>query len=230
MADGNDKPRFPRLLICEGPEDSFFFSRLIETWGIARFHIWPSGGPGRRGGKSKFESAIRAFQAERPSTFHSLRDIILVADNDQSLDQSFSAVCEQIERFFGTGSAPKAPRERTTTIKPAVSVLMIPWDNENGHLERLCVDSARDADRTIAGHVDSFMALLRSDNWGSESREGKAWLRTNLAARCDRDPFVALGHVFEHQRYANLIPLKHSSFKPIADFLATFDVQSTQVR
>ncbi len=230
MADGSDKARFPRLLICEGPEDFSFFSGLIEAWGIARFHIWPSGGPGKRGGKTKFESAIRAFQAERPKTFHSLRDIVLVADNDQDPDRSFAEVCQQLESFFGANSAPKAPRERTTTIKPAVSVLMIPWDREKGHLERLCVESAHDADRSIASHVDSFMASLKSDKWDNESREGKAWLRTNLAARCDNDPFVALGHVFEHSRYSQLIPFKHNSFKAIVDFLTTFDVQSEAAR
>lgn len=229
VADGSDRARFPRLLICEGPEDCFFFARLIEVWGLARFHIWPSGGPGKRGGKSKFGTAVKAFQAERPNTFHSLRDIVMVADNDENPKASFDAVCQQIESVFGVGTAPKKPRERTRTIKPAVSVLMVPWDDKNGHLEKLCIDSARDADKTTGAHVDAFMASLKSASWKNESREGKAWLRANLAARCD-DPFVPLGYIFDEKRYHEIIPVKHNSLKPIVDFLATFDVQSAAAR
>ncbi len=230
MAETNeDKPHFPRLLICEGPEDCFFFHRLIETRNLPRFHIWHTGGRKHsRGGNAKFGEAIAGFQISRPKTFASLRDIVIVADNDEAPKDNFDNVCRQIDEFFGAGSAPSKPLERTTKIKPAVSVLMIPWASLNGHLERLCVPSARDADKTIGKDVDTFMALIGAEKWNNDSRFGKAWLRTNLAVRCVVDPFVALGKVFDEDKHHQLIPVNHSSFKDIADFLITFNVQGTK--
>jgi len=80
-------------------------------------------------------------------------------------------------------------------------------------------DAARDANRNIAGHIDTFMDLIHAERWRNESRFGKAWLRTNLAARCTRDPFIALGKVFNEARHKALIPVDHSSFDRIADVL-----------
>jgi hypothetical protein len=96
---------------------------------------------------------------------------------------------------------------------------MVPWTNEHGHLERMCVEAARDANKNIAMHVDTFMNLIRAEGWQNQSRFGKAWLRVNLAARCSRDPFIALGSVFAYARHNALIPIDHSSFDRIADVL-----------
>jgi hypothetical protein len=98
---------------------------------------------------------------------------------------------------------------------------MIPWAEERGHLERLCCDAAKYSDKTVGGHIDTLMGLLHADKW-TQSRFGKAWLRTNLAARCERDPFIPLGVIFEENRYADMIPLDHPSFQRIADFLSSF--------
>jgi hypothetical protein len=217
-----DKPQFPRLLICEGPEDWLFFHRLIETRNLPRFHIWDTGARINSGGNTKFSRAIRAFRTKHPKTYASLRDIIIASDNDESPTKNFENVCEQIEEVFGPGTRPTAPQKRTSKIKPAITVLMVPWTDINGHLERLCVESARDAGRIVGAHVDTFMSMVGADNWNNESRYAKAWLRTNLAARCEPDPFVALGHVFENQKHQHLIPVNHASLNDVANFLASF--------
>jgi hypothetical protein len=99
---------------------------------------------------------------------------------------------------------------------------MMPWQDVNGHLEKLCVDAARDADKGMGQKVDTFMATIHSERWQNESRVGKAWLRTNVAARCAPDPFVPLGRVFEEAPLRHLIPVTHASFDQIADVLKTF--------
>jgi hypothetical protein len=213
-AQSDDKRRFPRLLICEGPEDGFFFHRLIQARGLPKFHIRVSGG------NSQFSQAINKFKIENTKAFRALRDIVIVADNDEGPDDRFKNVCMHIERIFGRGTAPNNPQERTIT-NPRVSVLMVPWTNTRGHLERLCCDSARDADKTAGKDVDDFMAVCRAERW-TDSRFGKAWLRTNLAIRCERDPFIPLGVVFEEVRNHHLIPVEHASFKQIANFLSSF--------
>ncbi len=219
----SDSPKFPRLLICEGPEDRFFFHRLIQERKLPRFHIWDTGARVGHGGNTKFAQALRAFRASRPKTYASLKDIVIAADNDESPQVNFKNVCRQIENVFGDGTAPTSAQQSTTRIKPAISILMIPWTGQNGHLEKLCNDSANDSDKKIGGHVTAFMGLLAASNWKNESRFGKAWLRANLAARCERDPFVPLGVVFEDDRNKDLIPVDHKSFDPVANFLSSFE-------
>jgi hypothetical protein len=209
--------RLPRLLVCEGAEDKLFFERLITVRQLPWFYIADAKGNG------EFAAAIRAFQVSRTADYNSLREILIVADNDDCPRDRFANVRTQIDRVFGTGTAPDAPLQktpRTATRAAAITVLMIPWANEQGHLERMCVEAARDADKNIAAHVDTFMDLIRAESWRNESRFGKAWLRTNLAARCSRDPFIALGRVFTEARYNGLIPVDHSSFDRIAEVLS----------
>jgi hypothetical protein len=72
----------------------------------------------------------------------------------------------QINQVFGPGTAPKTPLQktpRTAKRAAAITVLMVPWTNEHGHLERMCVEAARDANKNIAMHVDTFMNLIRAE-------------------------------------------------------------------
>ena len=102
-----------------------------------------------------------------------------------------------------------------------MAILRIPLDDRCGHLEKLCVNAAHWANRTIGSETDHFMARLLADKW-SDSRYGKAWLRSNLAARCQSDPFIPLGKVFADARHHWLIPTEHNSFNQISDFLVSF--------
>jgi hypothetical protein len=185
---------FPRLLICEGPEDHLFFQKLIEVRNLPRCHIQAAGG------NTQFASAISKFELEKTSVFRQLTDIIVVADNDDNPSASFENARAEIRKALGAGSAPRRPLQPTTR-KPRCTVLMIPWTNVEGNLESLCEDAARDADAAVGGHVDTFLALAGSDRWASPSRRGKAWLRSNLAVRCEVDPFVPLGRIFNERRY-----------------------------
>jgi hypothetical protein len=209
------KARFPRLLICEGHEDKLFFHHLITVRRLPQFHIMKCSGNGG------FAEAIRAFRIDRTKQFNALRDILIVADNDETPRDNFMRVCSQIEQVFGPGTSPPDPMAKAKTT-PAVTVMMIPWIEIKGHLERLCVDAAHNADRKIGGHVQTFMSMINADKWGNESRYGKAWLRTNLAARCERDPFVPLGKVFSDSDNWHLIPMVHPSFNQIANALSSF--------
>jgi hypothetical protein len=73
----------------------------------------------------------------------------------------------------------------------------------------------------VGAETDHFMARLLADGW-TESRKGKAWLRSNLAARCESDPFIPLGKVFTEIRHYGLVPTEHNSFNAIANYLTSF--------
>jgi hypothetical protein len=211
------EPKYlPRLLVCEGYEDSVFFQLLIEAFELPRFYIEIAGG------KDKIGAALSKVRLERTKIWVNLRDILVVGDNDDSPRDCFNDICEQINEVFAGKVAPSAPLVATKT-KPRCTVLMIPWADQEGNLECLCCDAAREADKGAGASVDAFLDLVHANLWRSKSRSGNAWLRSNLAVRCN-DPFVALGDVFNENRYRRLIPitLRDRSFKRIADVLATF--------
>jgi Protein of unknown function (DUF3226) len=206
---------FPRLLICEGIEDRRFFQRLIEARQLPRFHIQDAGG------NSRFSTAISTFEVRQTKAYQGLRDILIVADNDDDPEERFANVCNHIGDKFGAGAAPDAPL-KPTIRKPRCTVLMLPWTGENGALETLCMEAAKNADKSVAAHVDGFLACLVAEEWPGRLRYSKAWLSANLAGRCAIDPSIALGKVFNDKRHQRLIPVEDSSFNRIADFLRGF--------
>lgn len=152
-----------------------------------------------------------------------LTDIVFVADNDDDPAKRFQSVCEQIQSLFDKSAVPSAPfvksRHKAVAGRPSIWVVMLPAANVHGHLETLCQPAAREADRGMANHVDTFLNLARFERWTSASRQGKAWLYANLAVRCEQDPDVPLYRVFDESRFDDLIPTGHSCFQPLADFL-----------
>jgi hypothetical protein len=204
---------FPRLLICEGVEDHVFFHKLIEARTLQRFHIQSAGG------NTLFANAISQFEIEHTRVFNALIDVLVVADNDDAPKERFDNACAEIEKAFGTKAVPKAPQVASKS-KPRCTVLMVPWTDVKGNLESMCVDAAKEADKTIGGHVQTFLAMVKAEAWPSPSRYGKAWLRSNLAVRCEVDPFVPLGKVFREKRHEALIPVTDKSFNQIATFLS----------
>jgi hypothetical protein len=74
----------------------------------------------------------------------------------------------------------------------------------------------------MGGFVDQFASQAKVDKWKSECRKKEMWLRSDLAARCERDPFVSLRNVFSDKTNRWLIPLDDPSFKKIHDAMAKF--------
>jgi hypothetical protein len=207
---------YPRLIVCEGYEDAAFFKRLIQEHGIPQFHIVFARG------NTKFRAAIAKFQIDNPRVYNGLQKILFVADNDQKPAESLKSVCDQIQAHFKSAAFRPTAERRPTSTKPAISVMMLPLNGEQGHLERILVEPTRDTNNQCATHVDNFLANLVADKWKNDSRYGKAWLRSNLAARCVSDPFVTLGDALAEPRFSYLISLQHASLSPIIAYLRTF--------
>lgn len=207
----------PRLLLCEGPEDVAFFQRLIETRSLPRFRIRHTGGrASAAGGNSRFGSALKALKLEA-----GVKDILIVADNDEAPDKSFANVCRPIQGAYGRGKVPDHPLQKASS-NPSIMVVMIPWKDELGCLETLCVEASRAVDAQISSHVDHFAAMIGVENWDRETRKSKMWLRSMLAACCERDPFVFLGNVFRDKKNRHLIPLDHRCFDRVSGVLSKY--------
>jgi hypothetical protein len=214
----NNSKTYPRLLVCEGYEDYCFFNRLIDTklvdgQSIPRFHIIHSEG------NTNFYNRIDAFRQETPKTFANIKHILFVADNDDTPADQFDLVCNQIERLRGLGTAPSAPLIRKGK-NPSVEVLMLPWTNEKGTMEAVCIGAAREAHKQDGRRIDDFMGFIGAQQWTNESRRGKAWLRSNLAIRCEKDPFISMGDAISDPRHQDLIDFTDNSLDRIARVLA----------
>jgi Protein of unknown function (DUF3226) len=208
------KTNFPRLIICEGPKDQAFFRKLIEVRGLPRFHIRAAYG------YTQFASAISKFELEETKAFRGLNDVLIVADNNDEPSKRFANACDHIKTKFGEVATPKEPL-KPSQHRPRCTVLMIPWTDKQGTLESMLLEAARKADRGVGNHVDMFLSLLIAERWASPTRKDKAWLRTNLAGRCENDPFIPLGRVFTEGRHEGLIPVGDPSFDYIADLLSS---------
>jgi hypothetical protein len=212
--------RYPRMLICEGVEDHYFFDRLIERHEIPCYHVIDTGG------NNNIEGAISKFKIDKAKVFSQITRFVFVNDCDQYPEKSFSETTRQVEALFGNGASPTKPGDTKRKDGKSITILMMPSPNEYGHLERFCVQAARMADKRIAEIVDNCLAMAGAHKWiddcdppkRNESREAKARLRINLALRC-HDPFVPLGHVFNRAKFHELIPVNDPSFKDIVSTL-----------
>lgn len=210
-------PAPSRLLLCEGPEDVAFFQRLIETRSLPRFRIRDTGGKAsKRAGNTRFGHALTALKLEK-----GVKDILIVSDNDEAPDQSFSKVCRQIQSAYDADKVPDRPLQKISS-GPSIMVLMLPWEGRLGNLETLCEEAARISDVQVAGHVDHFAAMIGADNWAKQTRKSKMWLRSMLAACCAHDPFVFLSNVFRVKKNRHLIPLNHHCFDRVSAVLSQY--------
>jgi hypothetical protein len=98
-------------------EDKFFFERLITVRNLPRFYIVEARGNG------EFAEAIQAFRVERTADYNSLREILIVADNDESPSDSFANVCVQIDRVFGLERLPTLPYRRRQGLQQGRQLL-----------------------------------------------------------------------------------------------------------
>jgi len=201
-----------------------FFKALIEARGLSRFgfrvhHNGNDDNPA--GGITQFRSGLKAW-FEINGGWRKFSDVLLIGDNNDHdpITTNFKCIKQQAHNFFGF--SPNHPREFASQGGRRIMILMLPWDKEPGNLETVCLEAARSFQNRISGKIDQFHADVGADRWNSTCRKNEMWLRANLAAKCERDPFVSLRNVFSQRATMELIPLIHSSFQRIEDELARF--------
>jgi hypothetical protein len=207
-----------RLILCEGPDDrEFFVALLAARQELPRFRVKHNGTTRnrQRGGNSSFVSGLRAYyELEGP-----FDQVLIVSDNDEDPNASFAKVRSQVLDYFQF--APDRPRVFAGN-RPKAMILMLPWDDEPGNLELACLEAAQRGPRRLTDEVERFALVCRVDDWNSAVKPKEMRLRSNLAVRCERDPFVTLRNVFSNPAHAGLVPLNDPSFNGIGDVLATF--------
>jgi hypothetical protein len=206
------------VILCEGDGDSAFFRHLIKKRNLPTFAVITPTRP-QPGGRSGYQARLESLRLE--SQFEEVRGIIVVSDNDDSPSKSFSEVIGHIKRATGYG-IPKRPLQIVKPQKrdhPLLSVMMVPWTRMKGNLESLCLLSMYDCHPEIKKCLDAFCRCLRINSW-TKGKLSKMKLRTMVAAACKSDPNTSLQYSWS--RTEELIPLEHTCFDKIANFLVKF--------
>ncbi|MBE1506067.1 DUF3226 domain-containing protein [Rhizobium viscosum] len=202
----------PRLILCEGPHDAGFFRGLISQRQLKEFHIKSPDketGPGISG----FKRSLEGFPAI--TGFEKVKDIVVVADNDDDPATAFADVCKQIT---DAGLVPPNQPGAVSVGNPNIHVMMIPAANQSGSLESLCYSAGTRGKAAIASCISAFEACLGIAGW-PEQKKAKMRLRSYLAGTYRRNPDILFSRVWIEQ--PNLIPLQDAVFDPIAAYLDT---------
>lgn len=209
----------PRLILCEGQGDESFIKHLIKERKLPGFDVYfPHGPYTETGGVNGFKEMLEGFCTFRG--FRNLKGILILSDNDDNPVNAFSLVSQVISSAEGY-KAPSQPFEvvRKDGVPPLV-VVMLPWRDQPGNLETLCLISCYESHPTIRACLDEYVTCTGVNTW-ELTKQSKMKMRCMLSSTCNSDPNTSLVHAWN--RGENLIPLNHQCFDQIADFLRRFD-------
>lgn len=202
-------PALP-IILFEGVEDKSFLNELLVVIGVREKFDFQKGDGG---GKDGFEQLLKGLVTVNHKA------IIIVADNDGDPDVAFKNIQKQIAAAGFT--VPNKPRETAVTegLSPA-SVLMIPWDNDPGCLETLCLSAANQKYKTQLDCADGLVHCAGADEWDI-AKKSKLRMRGFLSAVCKSDPNTGLRYAWgtENSRPGDIFPLKDvAAYNLIADY------------
>lgn len=215
------------VILCEGDNDTAFFAALIANRGLPRFQIVSPRDVGLQGGgRPDFAQALTSFWAI-PGFKEVVEAVLIVSDNDDNPAQALNEVKAALQKAepyeFSTPprryGVPDQTLQRAGTA-PCVVIMMLPWANELGNLETLCLPAARDASSPTYQCLDEFCACTHINGWNSVAKESKMRLRCMIASQHRENPDRGLTFLWRH--CPELVPLEHATFNRVAGFLAGF--------
>jgi uncharacterized protein DUF3226 len=207
----------PCLIIGEGVHDEAFLRHLLQNRNILGCQVgFPSRENSSSDGRGGFGEVLSGLRVRLD--FKNIRVVILVSDNDEDPVASFSKIKAQITEAGGF-SVPTKPLEVVGTADhPDLVTVMLPWTNQIGCLETLCLPATLEAWPNIEPCIEEYSRCTDIGTWPI-SKQSKMQLRCLFAAACKTDPNTSLTYAWS--RNPPLIPLGHRSFDQLAEFLRT---------
>lgn len=226
MGPSTSADKAPWVILCEGARDGAFFRHLIRERGLPHFEVtYPTENTleGERietGGRQGFSLALRGFRAG--TRWMDLSAILIASDNDDDPTRSFREVQQQIVDAGGY-AVPQEPLKvaRMSSSVPIV-VMMLPWLEERGSLDTLCLQPMYD--KWLAGKqcLDGFCECTGVNTWTSVSKSSKLRVQVLLSAMCPSDPNTTLRYAWSGEGRGEPIPLQHQALDRVAGFLRDF--------
>ena len=203
----------PVIIVGEGAGDAAFFQHLCALNQISNVQTVDARGTGK----------VEAFLKDLSSLtgFRDCKLIVLVGDNDNAPDDNFNDMRGRLKR--AKLPFPNNPLEMThyTNSDVQSTIMMLPFDDlgnrKRGCLETLLIESAFAKLPTIADCIPDFGKCIGVGDWSQVSHVDKFRLRAFLSAAFPDDPNFALQWALDPAH--NVIPLNHSCFEPIVNFL-----------
>ena len=216
----------PIVILTEGEADDAFIKKLIEDngLGIENFII-------RNGGCTKFWSRIRSIRtASEPMVLRNCQAMVIIADNDNSPGDQFDIIRNQIvianqgvsaDDLFGIPQNPLVSARQSLSLPP-IYILMLPWGNEAGCLETLCLSSINPDYSPQVACVDDIFQCVGAGAW-STTMQAKFRVQCLLSSICDGDPYTHLKFAWkvdaDKGRPGNIFLTNNPACQRIADFL-----------
>ena len=205
-------------ILTEGKADDAFFTNLIAARKIGDFFRTLPRPENEPTGVGAFARRLIALKTSRE--IEKIKSIIIVGDNDGDPAVAFRDIKKQIESVGGY-NIPVNPREFSTKNDlPAVSILMLPWDTEQGCLETLClrgVNKKYEKEMQCSVKISECLAI---SSWPI-SKQSKLILRCFLAAVCQSDPNTPLHRAWstDKGKCEDIFPLDNAAFDSVAEFM-----------
>jgi len=189
-----------RLLVVEGNDESRFFTALARHLDIGEFDTHDM--RGRYDWPAKMKAVVRTPGFERVEKLGLVRD----ADDDPA--GAFQSVCTALS----AADLPVPPAPLASAVGAiAVSVLIIPGDNEPGCLEDLCLRTV--STDPIMACIDGLVSCVERNASEMPDHLSKARLQTFIALKPGRCKL--LGEAADAQYWA----WGHESLVLVCDFL-----------
>lgn len=211
-------------IVCEGYADKEFFRHLIRARTLPEFDIPFPQEPGDiegqqvLAGRSDFGKMLQVLRAN--FALKGLpRAVLLVADSGDDPAAVFAEIRSSIAGVAGYAPPDHLLTPGRSATAPDLLVVTVPWINQPGSLETLCLIHLATKHAAIAPHVAEFCQRTGVSAWTAEKRD-KARLQCFIAATNTEDPNKSLRYAFSG---ANpIISVNDACFDQIAQLLANF--------
>ena len=197
----------PVIVLCEGKEDISFLRALIAHREIGAFDFHKPNGTGA------FTRMLTGLRTG--SDIRERKAILIVSDNDGDPDGQFEAIRMQITEAGWI--APETPRaEAAQEGMPSIHVLMLPWDDDQGCLETLCLIAATNANPEEMKCVEQLVTCVEAKDLPVPMLS-KLRMRCYISSVCKTDPNTGLRYAWS--RPQTLIPMTDPCFDKLAAYL-----------
>ena len=190
-----------RLLLVEGRDEENLFEAFLRHLGISGIRILSYRG------KNNLQNRLKVY-VDAPG-FDQVQSIGIVQDADTNGAQS---ALQSVQSALGNTGLP-SPQDFLTPAgeNPQVSVFIMPDNNGNGALEKLCLSAL--ADDPAMECVEAFLQCVNDAVTAPPQNTDKAKMHVFLASR--EDPELRLGEAAQR----GYIPWNHPAFTALAQFL-----------
>jgi hypothetical protein len=197
----------PRLIVCEGNSDEAIIQALLRVHGIDGVQVEYAGGSGN------FSVLLRAARGKK------FNRVLLISDGDENPEASFQLVRQKIVEAGYT-----APENRRQPIEPegknpGVEILMLPWDQEKGCTETVCLPAFAELYPNQFECLEAYSACTGADGWHvSQVSE----MKVHCLLGCTQLPNPRVGLKIFASRTECPLNFNHDCFGQLVEHLRLF--------